>query len=409
MTIYDKTQDEKIQFPVGIGIIQTEPVRNFYNTSDATATSSDIVVGKTAYSRYGMINGELDLQNEKETSYQEGYEFGYDEGNDAGYILGKEDGKEEIIEGQSDATITPENVLKGYIGYGVNNERIVGTSDAITSIDVSSLGIKFGYSNFTEIPSVLDFSNVTNMGNMFYYCTELTTVPLFDTSNVDSMNSMFNNCSSLTTIPLYNTSNVTTMNSMFRSCSSLTNVPLFNTSNVRDMSYMFYYCNSLTTVPLFDTSNVTNMYNMFFGCNALTTVPQFNTSKCQNFQNMFANCSSLTTVPEFDFSGFKGTEYKGSEIFGTSYNYPTNLTTIGGFKDIGKAYSGGASSNKDILLQYLSKLTRESVLNVFNKVYDMNLNTAQTGAVNIKLHANVKALLSDEDIAIATNKGWTVQ
>ena len=123
---------------------------------------------------------------------------------------------------------------------------------------------------------------------------------------------------------------------------------------------------------------------------------------------MFASCSNLLTVPEYDFSGYDGKTYGGSEIFGTSYNAPTKLTTIGGFKNMGQSYSGGASTYKDILLHYLKTLTRESVLNVFNTIYDMNLNTANTGAVNIKLHADVKALLSDDDIAIATNKGWTV-
>ena len=188
MTIYDKTQDEKIQFPVGIGIIQTEPVRNFYNTSDATATPSDIVVGKTAYSRYGMINGELDLQNEKETSYQEGY-------ND-------------IISEQSDANITPDKVVNGYIGYAANNRRVVGILEAITSIDVAEQGIKFHNWSTEILPAYYNFMNVTDLNNMFNNCPNLTKIE--DSMNcvsVQNFGQFFVDCPNITEFGMYNIKN----------------------------------------------------------------------------------------------------------------------------------------------------------------------------------------------------------
>ena len=188
MTIYDKTQDEKIQFPVGIGIIQTEPVRNFYNTSDATATSSDIIVGKTAYSRYGIINGELDLQNEKETSYQEGY-------ND-------------IISEQSDANITPNKVVNGYIGYAANNQKIVGTLDAITSIDVAEQGIKFHNWSTEILPGYYNFINVTDLNNMFNNCPNLTKIEnSMNCESVQNFGQFFIDCPNITEFGMYNIKN----------------------------------------------------------------------------------------------------------------------------------------------------------------------------------------------------------
>lgn len=356
MTIIDKT-DNKLTIPVGIGVVQTETTRNFYNTSDATATANDILVNKTAYGKYGKLTGTLDLDAEKEISYQDGYETGKTDGYDSGYDIGYGngytegetngynngyntgvadgvvEGKNEIIEGQSDATITPQNVLRGYVGYGKNNERIVGESDAVTSIDVGASGIKFGNSTFTEIPSYYDFSNVTDVNSMF-----------------DS-------------------------------------------------------CRNLTSAPLFDTSNISDMGSFFGGCRNLTSIPQYNTSNATNVFNMLGDCWNLTTVPEFDLSGMDGKILNCTRIFASS-NYVINF---GGFKDLGKAYQNSNNSYRDVLLQSQSKLSYESCKNVINKVYDLTLKPDYTNTPKIRFHATPYALLSPDDIAIATSKGWIVQ
>lgn len=360
MIILENTKeykDTKLEIPVGIGVVQTESVKNFYNTSDADATSADIVKDKTAYGKYGKLTGTLDVENEKEISYQDGYETGKTDGYAEGLDDGITDGRNQIIEEQSDANITASDVIEGKIGYGANNEKIVGTLEAITSIDVAASGIKFAYSTFSEIPSYYDFSNVTDMSYMFSQCSRLTSVPLFDTSNVTNMQNMF------------------------------------------------YYCNGLTTVPQFDTSNVTNMSSMFNYCRSLTSVPEFDTSNVGTIQNMFSNCSNLTTVPEFDLSGMYGGVYSCTQIFGTS-NY---VIDFGGFKDLGKAYQNSNNSYRDVLLQSQSKLSYQSCMNVINKVYDLTLKPDYTYTPKIRFHATPYALLSADDIAIATAKGWTVQ
>lgn len=401
MTIIDKT-DNKLTIPVGIGVVQTETTRNFYNTSDATATANDILVNKTAYSKYGKLTGTLDLDAEKGNSYTEGYNNGYNVGNEIGYSngetngynngynegvevgyndgysngesagystgydegviagydsgveIGKGVGRNEIITEQSDANITPSKVLKGYIGYSANNERIVGESDAITTIDVAASGIKFGYSSFTEIPSYYDFNNVTNMSNMFYQSSSITTVPLFDTSNVTNMNNMFNGCS------------------------NLTSVPEFDTSNVTNMSYMFSGCYKLTSVPEFDTSKVANMNDMFYNCWGLITIPPI-------------NCSLLITFP---------TAYYSAPLYSCD-----KLENFGGFVDLGKNFTG--SSSKTFYMGTNHKaLTRESMINTFNALYD--LTTTFTGTAQFYVSKYPYAKITDDDIAIATSKGWTI-
>ena len=227
-------------------------------------------------------------------------------------------------------------------------------------IDVAEAGIKFGHSTFSSVPEWADFSNVTDMSNMFYECDNITTIPLIDTSNAITMLSMFAYCDNITTIPLIDTSNVT------------------------EMRNMFYDCRKLTSIPQLDTSKVTDMRNMFYDCLSLTSIPQLDTSKVTDMWWMFNNCSNLTTIPQLDFSNVNN----ASGMF----IYCTNLTNLGGFINL----------HDDLDISYSNKITRESILNIFN---DMAVVTNRS----IKLHEVVYSQLTEEDIAIATQKGWSVE
>ena len=178
------------------------------------------------------------------------------------------------------------------------------------------------------------------------------------------------------------------------------NIANWNTSSVLDMSNMFYSCANLTSVPLFDTSNVTTMSNMFFSCSNITTIPQFDTSNVTDMSSMFQGCSKLTTIPLLDCSNI-GPANTAMNIF--SSTTMSNLTDLGGFKDLGKVSGFTAPS---YFLKNCPNLTKESVLNVINNLYDR----ASDGYSVVKLLFNSSslALLSDEEKAIATNKGWTL-
>lgn len=201
-----------------------------------------------------------------------------------------------------------------------------------------------------------DTENVTNMSYMFYNCANLTTVPQLDTSKVTNMGDMFYQCDRLTAIPLLNTSNVTSMSVMFYNCSNLTTVPQLNTSNITDMASMFCNCNSLTAVPLLDTAKVKTMSQMFWNCNNLQTVPAFDCSNVTNMNNIFASCSSLKSIL---------------------------MTNIGVSFDISTS----------------TLFERADLVTILN-----NLKTV-TSSKTLKMGATNLAKLSDEDKAIATNKG----
>ena len=155
------------------------------------------------------------------------------------------------------------------------------------------------------------------------------------------------------------TADVTSMSKMFLNCFKLTSVPLFNTSKVTDMSEMFYSCSNLTSVPLFNTSKVIDMSYMFLNCSKLTSIPSFDTDKVTDMDKMFHGCLRLETI---------------------------HMLNIG--------------TNLDI--HYSTKFTREALLEIIG-----NLKTV-TSTKTLTMGATNLAKLTEEDKAIATNKGWTL-
>jgi hypothetical protein len=91
------------------------------------------------------------------------------------------------------------------------------------------------------------------------------------------------------------------------------------------------------------------------------------------------------------------------------FTYCYSLTTLGGFKDLGKAYLTSQSANLSsysLFLNYSTELTVESLMNVINNLYDIK--TAGCNTQILALGSTNTAKLTSDQIAIATNKGWTV-
>lgn len=155
------------------------------------------------------------------------------------------------------------------------------------------------------------------------------------------------------------TENVTTMVSMFRECSKLTSIPQLSTKNVTNMYGMFYNCSKLTTIPQLSTSKVDNMNNMFSGCSSLESIPLLDTSKVTYMDSMFNGCSSLKSIL----------------MTGMKVSFDISAST---------------------------KFEKTDLLIILN-----NLATVTT-TKTLKMGATNLAKLTDEDKAIATNKGWTL-
>lgn len=150
--------------------------------------------------------------------------------------------------------------------------------------------------------------------------------------------------------------------------------------------YLFYYYANTSVDNLIqpnDTENVTNMSHMFYSCTSLVSIPQLNTSKVRDIDSMFYNCSKLTTIPALDVSNVQNT-----------YNAFTNCINLKSILMTGMKVSFDISAS--------TKFERADLLIILNNLATVTVSRTLTmGATNL-------AKLTEEDKAIATNKGWTL-
>ena len=136
-----------------------------------------------------------------------------------------------------------------------------------------------------------------------------------------------------------------------------------------------------------DMSQATTCYCAFEGNKAWTSFPCIDISSCTNFGWAFGYNTKLETIEEI-----KGIQ--PACTWSQSFQDCTNLKNIKLTGSIGKSISFGHS-------QYL---TDESIQNIIDVLMDK---TGQTATV-LTLHNNVKAKLTEEQIATITSKNWTL-
>lgn len=205
---------------------------------------------------------------------------------------------------------------------------------------------------------------------------------------------------SIKKLPIFDISSTTKTSYMFYGWTALETIPILDMKNVTQMDYMFYNCTSLTTIPELDLSNVQNMLYAFGNCTGLTTIPALNTASLTNMNYMFDKCSSLYEIGEIDASSVNSFDYL--------FRNCSNLENFGGLKNLGKCFEGiGMSENTLKLdLSYCTKLTHESLMNVLNKLYDIE--SLGVNRQKILLGSTNYEKLTEDEIAIAINKGWNV-
>ena len=245
------------------------------------------------------------------------------------------------------------------------------------------IGLKFGYDQTNSnpnrqpdltLPKIILAWNYTDGSYMFAW-----NKGLLDIKGIDSIK----------TSPH---SPLTNCNHMFYQCESLRSIPLFDTFNVTDMGNMFYGCKKLKTIPKLDTSNVTNMDGMFENCTSLTTIPQLDTSNVTHMYSTFSNCSSLKSIPLLDCRNVIHID----QLFGRSRL--TTLTDLGGFLNLQVSLYDS--------LDHLPNLTVQSIMNVIDHLCGFigpgfDPRYLELGTTNLNK-------LTDEQKAVATNKGWVL-
>lgn len=265
--------------------------------------------------------------------------------------------------------------------------------------DVTDMLNAFAYYGLTVAPD-MDLSNVVNLAYLFSYSNSLKYAPTYDLSSCIQASGFFASCSELLSFNFINTSKVKYMSSMFAN-TKIKELCFMDTSNVIEMDFMCTNCKQLLEFPSFDTSKVTSMRSILSGCSSLIRVGNIDTSNVTNMNSAFQNCPKLITIPKLNAS-------KATNIANV-VNTNTSLRDFGGLENLGQAYLTTDSanySNYTLTVQYCKNLTHDSLMNVINNLYDIASLGVQTQ--KLILGSTNLAKLSEEEIAIATNKGWSV-
>ena len=336
----------------------------------------------------------------------------------------------------------PEKTFKTTIvtkQYTENGNYSIATPDGYDGISDVNLTVNVPEKNtfnFNQLDNVtfhtngttldltgLDTGTFTSMKNMFYRCEKITTLDVshFDTSNVTNMSGMFAVCDMLTALDIsnFNTSQVTDMSKMFANTGlKALDLTTFDTSNVNNMESMFYNSNRLESLNVsnLNTAKVTDMSKMFHGIKTTSLdLSSFDTSKVSDMSEMFGWCSNIVSLDLSHFNVSNVTsmrnmfDYCGKLISLNISNWiMSNVTDVyemfNAISLIETIVCDGLQL-PDIDLSYIAlnscpKLTVDSIVGLLNALPNTTHNRSfQIGQTNI-------AKLSDDQKAIATNKGW---
>lgn len=171
----------------------------------------------------------------------------------------------------------------------------------------------------------------------------------------------------------------------------------YNIDGLGDYSYMFHECHYLLEAPQID--GIKNALKMFSNCRSLQYAPSYNTFEATDLNSMYGGCENLISVGSVDCSSLPNSTIgwnREAQIFGGQYPY---LTDFGGLLNLKQVVS----------LTGLIALNENSVLNVFNGLYDFTANGQTPNSIQGKLYMSIFI----EEIVnrhkhIAEAKGWTI-
>ena len=300
----------------------------------------------------------------------------------------------------------------------------------------------------------LIFNNINNASNMFYgsdYIKSLDFDIIFDDSrSYINTNSMFATCMNLENIRKIVNLKGREMNSMFDGCGRLRYLPQFENFSVYDYAYsdlsnLFHNCYSLRSIPeeLLKKLSITVSgayssyslgYSSFNNCQSLDEIKGINIRRSNITDNLFSNtfdyCSRVKNI-------IFAKEDNGSPYTATWKNQYINLASNIGYGSkegyiIG--YNSGITSDKKViddttyqalkndpdwytLKKEYSRYNHDSAVATINSLPDTSAYIAEKGGTNtIRFMGNAGSAtdggaintLTEEEIAVATAKGWTV-
>ena len=279
--------------------------------------------------------------------------------------------------------------------------RIIEKYPKINTSEVTNITSCFYYNlKLTECP--YDFPKVSNAYGAFRN-SGIKTIPDFIYNATDiryafenaaieeigdvtfqasNLNQCFHDCKSLTRCGVITIANATRAQDFLNRCDNLEYVGGIVSPTLTDITGMFAECKRLTYIGDFDCPELTSIYGFIWNSSLLTKAPSFNSTKLYDIHQAYTDCVALEEIPSIVCTNVTSTFYY-------VHNCPA-LTTV------------GALQNLKVSIDFSSSplLTVESLMNIINGLATASA-TLTLGSANL-------AKLSDEQKAVATNKGWTL-
>lgn len=266
----------------------------------------------------------------------------------------------------------------------------------------------------------MNVSGLQSINQIFEECTELRELDIrgwdisecktfSDTQKNSYSHSLFTRCYKLQCI--YGLSGLNTRNmedfiEVFYDCRSLTSIDVSKwvTSKATSMRKMFSGCFSLTSLDVsnFDTSNVTDMGGMFEGLDSLQklNISNFDTRKVTIISGNYGFISSNSLLI-LDMSGDNFT-FENVKSFGRYIANTPKLRTL----KLGKNFFKMHESITSLSLSYPYWTDSSVNLSLVTNLYDRKANGLPD--LTLTLHANTKKVLSEDDMAAITAKGYII-
>lgn len=306
----------------------------------------------------------------------------------------------------------------------------------ITTENISNATYMFAYSNLSNIPFELNFSQTgsTNIEYMFSGCANLTSIPKINNCKPNSMVYFFSECYSLRYLPddiatgfdwSYMDSQTSSWTgareSEFNTCSSLRSIPMDFLAHGNPVAN---YSNSI-------------YFNGFYSCYALDELvnlpnPHYNATWTNNaFDISFDFCSrlkNLTFALDPETNAPYVVKWKSQTIdLSTEVGYCTDSSYILG-------YNSGITADKEVTddatyqalkddpdwfttnIEY-SRYNHDSAVLTINSLPDASAYITANGGTNTIQFLGDSGILTDggaintlteAEIAVASAKGWTV-